>query len=165
MKGKDNNYMDYIELLHDAIKKDEIYSFLRGENRYKIEISQYVPGVLPTNVEKALSIIYECYQEEPNVKDLFIGALGKMINGTAFDVYLSIIYFMDILFDEHHNLSTFNIDIDKMVMNIQRSIENNRSKLKRQFEFPDGTIKKDAWNDIVRWNKVCRIKYDIIFLK
>ena len=46
--------MDCKILLDEAIKNGEILAFLRGEKEYRIETSQYMPGVEPTDVGKVL---------------------------------------------------------------------------------------------------------------
>ena len=63
--------MEVNKLLDEAIKHGEILAFLRGEKEYRIETSQYMPGVEPTDVGKVLSkAIYKEYKENPKIKEI-----------------------------------------------------------------------------------------------
>ena len=42
--------MQIKELMLEAVKRGELIEFLCGKEAYKIELSQYVPGILPTDV-------------------------------------------------------------------------------------------------------------------
>ena len=52
------------QMLEEALRKGEFIEFLRGENGYMIEQSEFSPGAGITDVSKILSRgIYEKYKE------------------------------------------------------------------------------------------------------
>ena len=154
--------MDYKKQFFSAIDEGKIIPFLRGEPPYGIEPSQYVPCEEPTDVGRVLSdVVYECYKDRLSIKDIFEKALLEMLDGTATDVYLVTLYVYNIIFDEKHNLSPFTLDLGKIVAKLRNSIKEKGPELSKDIIFSNELIKKGAWNDIERWNKILQIKYNL----
>ena len=70
--------MDYNELIERAIQNDEVVNWLIGENGYRVEVSQFVPEVLPTDIN---SVIVNCFYKQKNrihnVEHIFIKGTGN----------------------------------------------------------------------------------------
>lgn len=159
--------MMYIrEMLLEALEKNEIKKFLCGEGEYKIELSQYVPGALPTDTGRILTdAIYAEYKNNSNIKKKFEDSLIDMLNGSVVEAYMAVVYFIDILFDEKHNIATFKIDKENILPFLREIIKKRKVEFMSEITFTDGIVKKEAWKDIVRWNKVCQMKYGIILIE
>lgn len=154
--------MDYKKQFFNAIDEGKIIPFLRGEAPYGIEPSQYVPCEEPTDVGRVLSdVVYECYKDKLSIKDIFENALLAMLDGTASDVYLVTLYVYNIIFDEKHNLSPFTLNLEKIVARLRNALKEKKSELSNDIKFSDELIKKGAWDDIERWNKILQMKYNL----
>lgn len=157
--------MEYTESFLEAIKKNELISFLRGDASYRIEVSQYTQGAEPTDVGKVLSrVIYKYYSENPIIKEEFENALMEMVKGTSFDVYVVTLYMMSQLFKEKNGLSPFIMDTKKIVLKLQVALKNNKEALMLGVKYPDGFEKKEVWNEIERFDKVCQQEYKVALL-
>lgn len=157
--------MQIKELMLEAVKRGELIEFLCGKEAYKIELSQYVPGILPTDTGKVLTdAIYVEYEEDITIKEKFQKALLNMVNGTAEELYIAVAYIMDVLFDEKHKIATFQLDIAELILELQKALKEKKEELMNEIIFTDGIVKKEAWKDIVRWNNVCKIKYGVEFI-
>lgn len=157
--------MQIREMMLKAIEKKEFVKFLCGENEYKIELSQYVSGMLPTDTEKILAEgIYMEYENNINIKERFENALIDMINGSVGEVYMAVVYFIDILFDEKHDIATFIINKEHILPCLKKILREREKDFIKEITFSGGIVKKEAWKDIVRWNKVCQMKYGITIL-
>ena len=68
--------MEYTEMLYEAIQKEELILFLKGEKEYNITPSQYTPAAEPTDVSKVLSkVIYKVYETDSSIKEAFEEAM------------------------------------------------------------------------------------------
>ncbi|SMC22022.1 hypothetical protein SAMN02745134_01511 [Clostridium acidisoli DSM 12555] len=152
--------MDYKILLDEAIKHGEILAFLRGEKQYRIETSQYMPGVEPTDAGKVLSkAIYKSYKESPEIKEIFEDALINMLNGDAMDIYLVVLYVTSQLFKEMNDIAPFKINKNFIIAKLQNKIAENKKLLSEDIKLSDGFIKKGVWNNIERFDSVCNMEY------
>lgn len=135
--------MDYVELLFQAIKDNELILFLRGDKFYKIEPSQYAPGTQPTDVGRVLSdAIYKGYKIKPDIKEKFEDALLIMLNRTTFDLYVVILYVVSQLFKEKNNLSPFKLEVEEILPKIREEIRNRRTEMEMGIKYSDGYEKK-----------------------
>lgn len=154
--------MVYKEKLVQAIESGEIISFLRGDDLYKIEPSQYAQGAEPTDVGRVLSkAIYKLYEERPEFKEEFEKTLILMLDGTLFDVYVVILYIMSQLFREKNGLSPFIINLDDIVTKLRKKIIIRKEEFQRGLVYPNGFEKKEIWKEIERFNKVSKEEYEI----
>lgn len=153
------------EMMLKAIEKKEFIKFLCGENEYKIELSQYVSGMLPTDTGKILAdAIYMEYESDVNIKERFENAIIDMINGSVGEAYMAVVYFMDVLFDEKHGIATFITNKERILPCLNKILGERKTDFMKEITFADGIVKKEAWKDIIRWNKVCQMKYGITIL-
>lgn len=157
--------MEYMNKLIQAMENEEMISFLRGDNFYKIETSQYAPGAEPTDVGKVLSkAIYKIYKKTPKVKEEFERALISMLDGTLFDIYVVTLYIMSQLFKENNNLSPFKLNFEVIIPKLKEKLKTNKEEFQSGIKYPDGFEKKDIWNEIERFDKVCKAEYHITLL-
>ena len=70
-----------VELVLTAYQNNSLIPVLMGEYPYTIEQSQYVPGLLPTDVDRVLKEgIYEAYKREQEIKDMFEDEIKNMLD-------------------------------------------------------------------------------------
>lgn len=81
--------MDIEKMLLNSIINNEMIFFLRGEEEYLVEVSQYAPEAGLTDVGKVLSKgIYKIYSYDDNIKQKFEGSLLQMLDMSDFDIYI-----------------------------------------------------------------------------
>ena len=157
--------MDIIEKMTEARMNGELKMFLCGEGKYQIESSQYTPGVEPTDVGKVLSrAIYKLYNNDPQIKEEYEKVLLSMIMGSAFDVYMVILYVMSQMFKEKNELSPFRLDMHIIFPKLQKVIVEKKEELKKGIVYPNGFFNKFAWMDIERFDRVCKEEYGLQLL-
>lgn len=157
--------MEYEEKLLQAIQQEEIIPFLRGDNGYKIEMSQFVPAVVPTDTGKILSrAIYKLYERRPIVKQEFETALITMLDGTLFDIYVAVLYVMGQLFKEKNNISPFKLDFNTIIPKLQQKLRQSKDGFQGEVESPDSFAWSGLWNEIERFDKICNEEYKISLL-
>ena len=124
-----------------------------------------MPGVEPTDISAILSKgIYVKYQEDDSIKNIFEQLLMELLDGTALDVYVVVLYIMSQLFKEGHRLSPFKIDFDNILIKTKGKLYLLKNELKDECEFPNGDVVSNLWVMIERFNKVCQSEYNVSFL-
>lgn len=157
--------MDIMKKLVEARRRGELKGFLCGEEKYQIEPSQYAPGVQPTDVGKVLSkAIYKLYQDEPEIKEEYEKVLLSMAAGNSFEVYVVVLYIMSQMFKEKNKLSPFYINLSDIFSKLQTVLATKKEELESGVTYPNGLVNKYAWNDIERFDRVCRKEYDLQLL-
>lgn len=157
--------MTVYEKLNLSIKNNEINKFLCGEYPYEVEKSQFSPSVEPTDIGAILSKgIYVKYQEDDSIKNIFEQSLMGLLDGTALDVYVVVLYIMSQLFKENHRTSPFEFDFDNILIKTKEKLYLLKNELKGECEFPNGDVVSDLWSNIERFNKVCQSKYNVSLL-
>ena len=100
--------MEYYEVACKALEKGELYEYMRGDDGYRIPTSQFEPSVAIHDVRVVLEWgIYEIYQSNPVIKELYENTLSRMLEETDYDVYMAITYIMEQLYGEKHNTPPF----------------------------------------------------------
>lgn len=154
--------MDYREKLQDALVKNEMNQFLKGIYPYNIESSQYSPSTEPTDISKVLSkAVYKEYLENHHIKVIFENTLMDMIEGNTFDIYVTILYIMSELFKEKNNLSPFKLDVKKIISKLNYIIPDIEKAFKNGVSNDEGYTNINVWNDLLRYNQICKDEYGI----
>lgn len=115
---------------------NDILKLLRGEYNPQI-IHQYCCGEpLPTDTFQVL----EEYIYKKSNKNVFQQALLELLNSSAADVYLSLVYFDDCLYFEQNGQAKFAIDKELFIPLIKNSINLHLKEMQDQIEFVDGSV-------------------------
>jgi len=94
-------------------------------------LSQYTPGLEPTNISVVLSkAIYKEYAENPCIKNIFENTLIEMLGGSAFEIYTVVLYIMSELFKEKIGIAPFQLDVERLLLKLQHVIPNVKEELK-----------------------------------
>jgi hypothetical protein len=123
-------------------------------------LSQYTPGLEPTNISVVLSkAIYKEYAENPCIKNIFENTLIEMLGGSAFEIYTVVLYIMSELFKEKIGIAPFQLDVERLLLKLQHVIPNVKEELKNGVSNGEGYSNINAWNDIKRYNRLCEEEY------
>ncbi|SDB35432.1 hypothetical protein SAMN02910298_01747 [Pseudobutyrivibrio sp. YE44] len=154
--------MDVLAVLKEAISKGEIIPFLRGEGEYMCEHNEMVQAPEQTDVSKVLSRgIYKLYKEDNSIKVLFENGLLEMLDGDDFDVYMVGAYLTSILFKEQNGLAPFSLDKDKIIDRFSEEVLSRKDRIKAGVKHASGFVNASAWEDIERFNYVCKTNYNV----
>lgn len=152
--------MDYNELIERAIKNDEVDKLLIGENGYRVEVSQFVPEVLPTDIN---SVLVNCFYKQKNrinnIEHIFIKTLMDLLKGPAVNIYIAVLYFDTCIFHEERGKAPFQINKKMMAEKIKEAVTNNAKALQEEVLFANGMKKINPLNNIIRFNKDYVEKY------
>ncbi len=129
--------MVYKHINYDVNYNDinDILKLLRGE--YPLIISQYDCGEpLPT----AANIVLREYIYKNSDKNVFQQAMLELLDSSAADVYLSLVYFNFCLIFEQKGTASFAIDKELFIPLIKNRINLYLKEMQDQIVFVDGTV-------------------------
>lgn len=152
--------MKFNELVLLAFNNKNLIPVLIGEYPYTLEQSQYVPGLLPTDVDQVLTDgIYEVYKDYPEIKNMFEDDLKNMLDMEISYVYMTLSYIFSQVFNEYHKLSPF--IMDKTVIKKAATITSLRKyEINGEIGFWNGTKVKGGWSEVERMNQILKMKYN-----
>lgn len=154
--------MDIIEMTITALKKNEFINLLRGDGEYKIETSQYSPDAELTDVGKILSRgIYKVFEQQREIKMEFENSLLRMLDESNFDFYMVCLYIMSQLFKEKNGLSPFELNKKDIIEKLCDEIIKRKKDIMNGIIYPSGYKNTKAWEDLERFNRVCKEEYQI----
>lgn len=155
--------MDILQMTYEAIEKQEMVNFLRGEKQYMVEVSRYAPVAELPDVGKILSKgIYKAYKVNMNIKNEFEQALYLMLEMSDYDVYIVCLYLASQLFKEKNELSPFALDKQDFLFKIKGEIEKRKVSLQNGIVYPNGYKNENAWNELKRFKDVFKEEYNLI---
>ena len=155
--------MDILRMTYEAIEKQEMVNFLRGEKEYMVEVSQYAPIAELPDVGKILSRgIYKAYKVNMYIKNEFEQALYSMLEMSDYDVYIVCLYLASQIFKEKNELSPFTIDKHGYLFKIKGEIEKRKASLQNGIVYPNGYENENAWNELKRLKDVFKEEYNLI---
>lgn len=146
--------MDYNILIKNAVEKNEVVNLLRGEEEYRIEISKFTSDVFPTDVNEVLvNCFYKQKDNICNIENIFFNSLEQLINGSASDVYIAILYFDTCIFQEEINKATFILNKEKFATKLKSAISVHKEELQNSVVFANGMKKINPFKNIQNFNK------------
>lgn len=155
--------MDILQMTYEAIEKQEIIKFLRGENEYMIEASQYAPAAELPDVGKILSRgIYRAYKDNAYIKNELEHALASMLEMADYDVYIVCLYLASQLFKEKNKLSPFEMDKQNILKKLKGEIERRKASIQNGIIYPNGYQNEKAWDELERFKKVFKVEYNLV---
>lgn len=152
--------MRYNELIHTALRKNELTKLLCGTKPYEVEVPEFTSDVFPTDVN---AVLVNCiYKKKPvieNIDSLFVESLEKMISGGADSLYIAILYFDACIFQEERKKATFAIEKEALAEKIKQAVMSKRGELENTIVFDNGLSKDNAMQNIVRFNQYYQERY------
>ena len=116
-----------VNMLIEALNKNQFEDFLLGNNEYFIENKE---GQSSDYAVALYSGIYEYYKINSNIKELFEKTLTNMLNNDENKILVAFDYIYLQILKEINNESPFILDM-KIYETLKTSIINNEDKLKR----------------------------------
>lgn len=154
--------MDILCITYRSLEKKELINFLRGDKEYMVELSQYAPVAELPDTGKILSKgIYRVYKEDKHIKIEYEQALLSMLEMSDYDVYIVCIYLTSQLFKEKNALSPFVIEKQKILVKLKEEIEKRKTLIQNGIDYPNGYQNKKAWQELERFNNVCKEEYNL----
>ena len=154
--------MDILEMTFIALKNNEFTKLLRGEGEYMVETSEYSPDAEVTDVGKVLSRgIYKAFKQQEEVKKKYENGLLEMLDKSNFDVYMVCLYLLSQLFKEENELSPFMLDKKSILDKLSHEVTKRRGEIMDGIIYPSGYKNIKAWDDLERFNTVCKEEYHI----
>lgn len=155
--------MDILQMTYRATEKHELIPFLRGEDEYMVEPSQYAPVAELPDVGKILSKgIYRAYKNNLYIKNEFEQALYLMLEMSDYDVYIVCHYLASQFFKEQNKLSPFEIEKQNLLFKLNREIEKRKTSLQNGVVYPNGYQNKKAWDELMHFKNVFKEEYHLI---
>lgn len=155
--------MDILEMVFTAVQRNQFIDFLRGDGKYMVETSQYSPDVELTDVGKILSRgVYKAFMQQEEIKVKFEDSLLEMLNKTDFDVYMVCLYISSQLFKEKNELSPFLLDKTSILDKLSNEVTKRKEEIMDGITYPSGYKNTKAWQDLEKFNAVCKEEYHVI---
>lgn len=152
--------MNYNDLIHRAVKNDEIQNLLCGEKTYEVEVSRFTSDVFPTDINSVLvNCFYKQFNNIEKINELFENSLKHMLKGSACNVYVAILYFDACIFQEEIKKATFFINKEALGRNIKEAVDKNIDELSQYIIFENGMKKNNPLKNIENFNRYYEKKY------
>lgn len=153
---------DIYQLACTAMKNNEFYEFMRGNDAYRIGVSHLIPIIEIHDVSLVLSEgIYRLYKENQSTKELYENTLLRMLKGTDYDVYMVCDYVYNHLCDDSYGHSSFRFDRKEIFESLRVEIPVREQSIRKEVQFPDGTTNHYIWEEIQGYNNVCFKRFSI----
>jgi len=154
--------MDIEDILLEAIESNQFIEFLRGEGKFKIEMSEYAPVAEITDIGKILSKgIYRVYVYNKQVESIFKENLLEMLDISDFDIYMVINYLASQFFKEKNGLSPFVLAKEEIIEKLSIKLKERESYIKEGVLYPNGYFNTNAMQEINRLRIVLKEEYGI----
>lgn len=152
--------VDFYNLINQAIVKNEVPKLLKGEDNYKVEVSKFTSDVFPTDINR---ILINCFYKQTMVIEkvdvILCDAMNTLIDGSAVEIYIAILYFDACIFQEETNKATFIIEKERIAEKIRHSLKNKHSELSSEVMFSNRMKKHNPWKNIENFDKYYIKKY------
>lgn len=144
----------FVNLINNAIEKNEVLNLLRGDKGYEIENSQFVSDVLPTDIGRVLiNCFYKQVGRIDGIEKLFIENIYALLSGDAVDVYIAILYIRTCIFYEEKGSAPFIIEKEVLADKFREVLNSKKDDLQREVIFCNKMKKKNPWKNIENFNK------------
>jgi hypothetical protein len=141
-----NLVSDFKEVLKSAINNGEVIDLLEGNRNYYYE-DKLCGG--PTDPALVIRAIYNMYIDDRKVKDIFVATLNEMLEGTIYDNYFALLYFMYHVSFKNDEEASFDIDIEKFVGRFNEVLNLKKNKFVNVHEFNNKQLKNNMWDMIL----------------
>ena len=138
----------------DAMTRGEVVPFLRGDGAYrKVPSSDFAGEDAPTDTWQVLRAVYDAAEETAEAENALSDGIKALLEGTAGDVYLAVLYLTRLSLAEQGNRLPLKLPLRELLSAAQVKIRNHRESLSGELVFPNGFVKKKAMADLQGWNE------------
>ena len=137
-----------------AMARGEVVPFLRGDGVYrKVPTSDFAGEDAPTDTWQALREVYAAAEETPKAGKALSDGIANLLNGTAGDIYLAVLYLTRLALAEQGNRLPLKLPLRVLLSTAREKISEHREALSGKLVFPNGFVKKKALEDLQGWNE------------
>lgn len=147
------------DLIMDALAKNELDKFLRGDKPYSIKPNQWVAANVPTDWTVIIPQgIYEVYKHNSsiNIKKIFEDTLIKMIFDDLGNLYVALNIIYNQLLWEHDNRAVFKIDRKKIMPLLTKKLYEKKTELENDFRWLGSGEPKGLWSEVLRIDSILK---------
>ena len=138
----------------DALTRDEVVPFLRGDGAYrKVPTSDFAGEDAPTDTWQALRDVYSAAEETPETGKALSDGISNLLGGTAGDVYLAVLYLTRLALAKQGNRLPLQLPLRELLAAAREKLSEHREALSGELVFPNGFVKKKALEDLQGWNE------------
>ena len=138
----------------DAMTRGEVVPFLRGDGAYrKIPTSDFAGEDAPTDTWQVLRAVYDAAEETAEAGKALSDGIKTLLEGTAGDVYLAILYLTRLSLAEQGNRLPLKLPLRELLSAAREKAAKYREEFFGGLVFPNGFVKKAAMEDIKGWNE------------
>lgn len=142
-----------IDLAMDAIAKNELDKFLRGDKPYGIKLNQWVAANVPTDWTVIIPQgIYEIYKQKPAIciEKIFEDTIIKMIFTDLTNLYVALNIVYNQLLWEHDHRAAFKINRKKIMPLLTKKLHEKQMELENDFRWLGNGEPKGLWSEVIR---------------
>ena len=137
-----------------AMTRGEVVPFLRGDGAYrKIPASDFAGEDAPTDTWQVLRAVYDAAEETAEAGKALSDGIKTLLEGTAGDVYLAILYLTRLVLAEQGNRLPLQLPLRELLSAAREKIGERRKAFSGELIFPNGFVKKEAMEDLQGWNE------------
>lgn len=156
------------ELFLEAVEKNEVNKYFRGDGNYKVPVPHMVPINIPTDWTYIIPAgVYELYRERPDLRvdELFQTALLEMAANDNLGLYAAVNLVFDQLLREKDGSAPFAIDKERLLPLLQAELSKKRSSLKGDFTWMGKGNPEGLWSELNRIDSLIRKKTGFKIIK
>ena len=152
-------------LLVQAISRNQMDDFLEGVGEYSLSKSAFIPSIVPTDVSEVWKALFRYYKKDNKIKNILEATLIELIYKNEYSLYIVTLYIFQYCLMKERNYVTFFISLESILTVLNKELIKKRKEMEGSIEFPEGTSYANAWEDIMRWNKVLKERFNLFFIK
>ena len=138
----------------EAMRRGKVVPFLRGDGAYrKVPTSDFAGEDAPTDTWQVLRAVYDAAEETAEAEKALSDGIKTLLEGTAGDVYLAILYLTRLALAEQGNRLPLKLPLRELLSAAREKISKQREALSGELVFPNGFVKKKALEDLQGWNE------------
>ena len=138
----------------EAISKNEVVEFLRGDGAYrKLPKSDFEGEDAPTDSWQVLQEIYSEARDNAGTEKALVDALFQLMDGTAGDFYVAMLYLVRLSLAKGGGRLPFELPLEALLRKASSLSAEHRKALSQELTFPNGYKKKEALEDLLGWNE------------
>ncbi len=156
--------MNIEQMIIEAIKKNELYKVLLGEEEYKMEVSQFIGANVPTDWPNIMrGGVYKVFNKHPDlhINERLENALEILLSKDVFEVYVAISVLFFQIISEENKISPFRIDRKKIIGNVRNVLVYNKTKMKSYKKWMGEYYKNGIWGEVERISNILMGDYGI----
>lgn len=117
--------------------------------------------MFPTDINAVLvNCFYKQKENFIDIEDILSEAIKKLLEGTASDVYVAVLYFDACIFQEEKGTATFILEKNIIIKEMVKAISAQKNILQKEIVFGNGMKKQNPWKNIENFDKYYRKKYE-----